>query len=370
MNGHKRLLAAIALACLLGTIVFPAPAFAGAQGSNSRPGTEPAVSAQGQGQVRPASAVATLTGTSLTASWSASRVVCGRTVHVTARLTRAGGVLLPHRAIQLQSPMGKGYRVLATLTSNDGRYAITVNPVQKTYYRLYFSGDATYTACATAPWLISSTASLASPLCSTFVAQHRVFPVTAYIYPKHAAGSSGTCFQVIEKWGSQWHVVATFPAKVSDARTVSKLTAQVSLPHAGWAAVRVYHADAGHVASYSGAADIYAYTDPEPAIAWAMARLGSHAWDGWCLKFVCDAYAYTGTPVTRYDSAGTAARALNAAAHQGNPPRGAYVFYSSAQGHVGLSLGDGRMVHAFGSRGVVVTSQVIGMPRIGWAMPR
>ncbi len=347
-------------------MVFPVQAFAAAQGSSSGPTSGPAATATEDAPFRPVSP----TGTSLVASWSTSRDECGRPVRFTARLTRAGGILLPNRAIQLQSPSGKGYRTVATLTSNDGRYAITVEPVQKTYYRFAFTGDATYAPCATPWWLISTTASLTRPLCSTVATQRKAFPVTAYIAPRHASGTSGTYFQVIENWDSQWHVVATFPANVSDAGTRSKLTANVILPDRGWAAVRVYHADAGHLASYSGLASIYAYTDPEPAIAWALARCGSHAWDQYCLRFVCDAYANTGTPVTRYATSGDAARALNAAANQGNPPRGAFVFYSSAQGHVGLSLGDGRMVHDFGSRGVVVTNQDISMPRIGWAMPR
>jgi hypothetical protein len=32
----------------------------------------------------------------------------------------------------------------------------------------------------------------------------------------------------------------------------------------------------------------------EKAVGWALARQGGHGWDGYCLRFVCDAYQYVG----------------------------------------------------------------------------
>ena len=109
----------------------------------------------------------------------------------------------------------------------------------------------------------------------------------------------------------------------------------------------------------------------ERAISWALAQRGAHSWDFKCLRFVNDAYQYAGVAPRRWYSAIEAARALRASSHKGVPPRGAYVFYWSASGHVGLSLGGGQIVHAFGSQGVVVSGYLrIGMTYIGWAIPK
>lgn len=108
------------------------------------------------------------------------------------------------------------------------------------------------------------------------------------------------------------------------------------------------------------------------AVSWALAQQGSHKWDWYCLAFTSDAYQKAGVSPTRYYSARTAAATLNAAANLGRPaPKGAFVFYRyGAYDHVGISLGDGRIVHDFGSKGVVVTSENIGLAKIGWAVPR
>ena len=109
----------------------------------------------------------------------------------------------------------------------------------------------------------------------------------------------------------------------------------------------------------------------ERAIGWALAQRGAHGWDFKCLRFVNDAYQHAGAAPRRWYSAIEVARALRASSHKGVPPRGAYVFYWSPSGHVGLSLGGGRIVHAFGSQGVVVSDYLgIGMTYIGWAVPK
>lgn len=109
----------------------------------------------------------------------------------------------------------------------------------------------------------------------------------------------------------------------------------------------------------------------ERAISWALAQRGAHGWDFKCLRFVNDAYQYAGVAPRRWYSAIEVARALRASSHKGVPPRGTYVFYWSPNGHVGLSLGDGQIVHAFGSQGVVVSGYLgIGMTYIGWAVPK
>jgi cell wall-associated NlpC family hydrolase len=131
---------------------------------------------------------------------------------------------------------------------------------------------------------------------------------------------------------------------------------------------------AGNKADLGSAALVVAPADQrvEKAIRWALAQQGGHGWDSLCLRFVNDAYQNAGVMPRRWYWAIDAARALGASSHKGVPPRGAYVFYWHPPcGHVGLSLGDGRIVHAFGSQGVIVSNYLrIHMTYIGWALPK
>lgn len=85
----------------------------------------------------------------------------------------------------------------------------------------------------------------------------------------------------------------------------------------------------------------------EQAIAYATTRVGAVRDVGWCLKFVANAYGFTGAG---YQSAWynyTVFKRWNMVATSGAPPRGALVWYGPgplAQGHVAISLGDGRIV--------------------------
>jgi len=95
------------------------------------------------------------------------------------------------------------------------------------------------------------------------------------------------------------------------------------------------------------------------ALAWALAREGSTAYATRCLAFVEDAIERSNDlELFGGDDAAESARVYGAAARadEGTPPAGSLVFYESVGelfgerrdwGHVGLSLGDGRIVHAW-----------------------
>ena len=116
----------------------------------------------------------------------------------------------------------------------------------------------------------------------------------------------------------------------------------------------------------------------EAAISWALARLGSGAYDYLCLKFVQDAYQYGAHAyIRRFSYAKQAADSLRASLNRGVPPRGAFVFYHwwgtihgvyKDWGHAALSLGNGLVVHA---KGLVREERydALGLSYIGWAWP-
>lgn len=111
------------------------------------------------------------------------------------------------------------------------------------------------------------------------------------------------------------------------------------------------------------------------AIQWALSMLGNPTYNGWCLRFVANAY---GATHSGYATAAIAARALahNAGDGPAAAPAGALVFFfyrakdGSTPGHVGISLGDGRMVNAVAT--VRVDSMLTSDRRrnyLGWAYP-
>ena len=103
--------------------------------------------------------------------------------------------------------------------------------------------------------------------------------------------------------------------------------------------------------------DVETDTYVDRAIRWAMEALDSTEYQTLCLKFVEDAYEISND--IELDGCSTAkesADACNAQENVGVPPRGAYVFYDCwgtiegkrrNWGHVGLSMGDGRVIHAW-----------------------
>ena len=115
------------------------------------------------------------------------------------------------------------------------------------------------------------------------------------------------------------------------------------------------------------------------AIAWAEKMIGKGGYTYDCQTFVGDTYRKTGTSPVGYTCAKAAADALDAKDSSGTPPRGAYVFYDWSGtlkgvyknwGHVGLSIGDGKIIHASGTNPVEKSQyDEIGLTCIGWAYP-
>jgi cell wall-associated NlpC family hydrolase len=100
-------------------------------------------------------------------------------------------------------------------------------------------------------------------------------------------------------------------------------------------------------------------TVADNAVAWAKARLGSTSYATRCLAFVEDAIERAnGIEIFGGDDARESAVLYGAHTRAGDaaPPVGALVFYDSVStirgqrrnwGHVGLSLGDGAIIHAW-----------------------
>ena len=118
----------------------------------------------------------------------------------------------------------------------------------------------------------------------------------------------------------------------------------------------------------------------ENAVNWALDKLGSTAYRTLCLAFVEDAYEESnGIWLDGYPSAKEESDAFEVRHSDERPPRGAFVFYDCFGtikdkyrnwGHVGLSLGDERVIHAWDK---VRIDTVRGVEKLeaaeGWTKP-
>jgi len=138
----------------------------------------------------------------------------------------------------------------------------------------------------------------------------------------------------------------------------------------------------------------YSESDPwaEAAIDWAESHVGSDHWYQLCLRFAANAFVQYGSPPLEvpegtWTSAWDAINrdeefdlVLHDPGNWRNAPRGALVFFgqtsANTEGHVGLCLGDGEMIHAYGivringigEAGNLDGGRLIGS-YIGWAYP-
>jgi cell wall-associated NlpC family hydrolase len=93
------------------------------------------------------------------------------------------------------------------------------------------------------------------------------------------------------------------------------------------------------------------------AIRWAQKHIGSTEYTTRCLAFVEDAYEQSNhVEIFGGSSAQESADEYGAAQNRSEPPIGAFVFYACAGpvgdeiknwGHVGLCLGEGKVIHAW-----------------------
>lgn len=118
----------------------------------------------------------------------------------------------------------------------------------------------------------------------------------------------------------------------------------------------------------------------EAAVRWALDRVGDPTYQGRCYAFLEDAIEY-GNDLELDGKGSTAREAADAYGWRNEEPapRGAYVFFDAIGpldgvvknwGHIGLSLGDGRIVHAWDVVRVdtiAAVEQLAGLP--GWTRP-
>ena len=95
----------------------------------------------------------------------------------------------------------------------------------------------------------------------------------------------------------------------------------------------------------------------ENMICWAKSKIGETKYAGWCLSFIEDALEISnGIEIFGGDCAKESTELYSDAMQNGEPEKGAFVFYDCLCrdsektvncGHCGISLGDGKIIHAW-----------------------
>lgn len=119
----------------------------------------------------------------------------------------------------------------------------------------------------------------------------------------------------------------------------------------------------------------------ENAVKWAKERLGSQEYRFRCLAFVEDAYEISNNvEIFGGDTAKESADMYGVTMQEGVPPAGVFVFYDcwgtlkgrhKNWGHVGLSTGDGNVIHAWDKVRMDNYLEVEKLvPAPGWTKPQ
>ncbi len=118
----------------------------------------------------------------------------------------------------------------------------------------------------------------------------------------------------------------------------------------------------------------------EVAVKWAREQIGSHRWDYYCLAFVFNAYKEAGIAKSSFEYAKLAEDAFRTNTDR-EPPYGALVFYEwkgtidgeyKNWGHMGIHIGNNKVIHAFGKQGVQISHglDIAGCKYTGWGVWR
>ena len=133
---------------------------------------------------------------------------------------------------------------------------------------------------------------------------------------------------------------------------------------------------------YDGWARLFAGQEllVERAVAWSLEHVGSPSYALRCLSFVEDAYEQPNRiEVFGGATARESADLYRARGNAPDAPRGSFVFFDTTGpadgelrdwGHVGIALGDGRLVHAWPEVRVDPIDAVPTLPSGDWSSPR
>lgn len=140
-------------------------------------------------------------------------------------------------------------------TTSEGTYIFTLKPSTRTAYMLFSMGDFEYKDAATTPAWVYVKPQVGNPGAPSVMYVNRAASVWAFLKPRHTAGSYPVRIYKYRYVNGAWKSYGYVTAKAANYSSYTKATASVKLPYRGRWRLRAYHADGGHLATYSSGYD-------------------------------------------------------------------------------------------------------------------
>lgn len=191
-----------------------------------------------------ASSITVTSGSKTLATYGASYTLAGTLRSGTGSL--AGKQVVLQRASGPAGPWSD--TTVKGSTAQNGTFALTVKPVDKTYYRVRFSADADYAASVSSARYCIPRAWVSKPVAPKTMKRSKSYLVTGSLKPVHAKGS----FPVrIYKWkktsSGKWKSYGYVKAKASNYKGYTRYSVKMKLTSKGkWRLQAQAPADSGH----------------------------------------------------------------------------------------------------------------------------
>jgi photosystem II stability/assembly factor-like uncharacterized protein len=164
------------------------------------------------------------------------------------------GALLPGRAMVLQRSADRSsWQNVRTLSSSTGNYSTTLRIVRRTYFRLWFAGDAVYGVGRSVAVRATSRALLGAPAVPSPVYKYRTYTCYGTLRPHHEEGWSPTVVYCYAWGDGRWQFLFSKSAESRDYGSYTRYRFQFRLVGTGtWTCrIRAVHADADHARTVS-----------------------------------------------------------------------------------------------------------------------
>lgn len=167
----------------------------------------------------------------------------------------AGGAPLLATSIDIESSTdGTTFTPLQTLPAPLGSLSLLVTPIDKTWYRLHYAGDALHADSYSLIVVVTPRVFLSRPAAPGAARKGATFHVGGSLKPRHDAGAISVTIRCYRWIGGHWRLKKSVAALNVDYSTYTRYSVRLSLPAAGRWQIRAYaHADTGHAATTSRA---------------------------------------------------------------------------------------------------------------------
>lgn len=153
----------------------------------------------------------------------------------------AGSTLLTGKTLEFQTSYdNRTWTTIRRLSSLSGNLTMSIGPTRKTYYRVRFTGDATYTGCSSASRLVTPLVYLTAPYAPSIATRGVSFDSYGFLKPRHTPGTYPVQIECYLYEAGRWLPIMSVSARAGDYSTYTRYAARMSLPYSGNWRIRAY----------------------------------------------------------------------------------------------------------------------------------